>query len=70
MGYFFTGDTILDDLHRDFERLKQSSYRWGSPEWLEMREQYRSRGGLKGYLSGWQRPIYKLMRGLYLEWLI
>jgi len=43
MGYFFTGDGILEDLHRDFERLKQSSYRWGSPEWLEMREQYRSR---------------------------
>ena len=68
MGFFFTGDGLLAELNRDFEFLAQRSYRWGSPEWLEMRRQLNARGRAKSGLIKRQRRTYKFLRGTGLKW--
>jgi putative cardiolipin synthase len=45
------------------------SYRWGSPEWLEMRRQLVELGGKKGYTVRHQRGIYKTIKNTGLMWL-
>jgi putative cardiolipin synthase len=67
MGYFFSGDELLAELNRDFDFLVQRSYRWGSPEWLEMRRQL-NEGGPKSGLIKRQRRTYKFLRGTGLKW--
>jgi putative cardiolipin synthase len=37
LGFFFKGDGVRQELIEVFEYLKSTSYRWGTPEWLEMR---------------------------------
>jgi hypothetical protein len=36
MGFFYKSDEVQQDLVDIFEDLKADSYRWGSPEWLEL----------------------------------
>jgi phosphatidylserine/phosphatidylglycerophosphate/cardiolipin synthase-like enzyme len=69
MGYFFRSDPLADDLNEDFELLKSMSHRWGSPEWLEMREKIREMGGMKGTTTRTQRQIYKVLDKTGLHWL-
>jgi hypothetical protein len=38
------------------------SYRWGSPEWLDMRQRLGELGGTKGYTVRHQRGIYKTIK--------
>lgn len=67
MGFFFKGQEMADDLHADFERLKSRSYRWGSPDWLEMRRRVYERGGMKARTAKSQRAIYKTLEAVGLD---
>ena len=70
MGYFLRGVEVKSQLLEVFEALKQDSYLWGSPEWLEMRDQLRRSGTSKG---GWvhrQRKTYNGLRNSWLKWQI
>ena len=70
MGFFFNNDQINSDLDGVFELLKESSYRWGSPEWLQMRKEVMGIGGIKGWSTRAQRSLFKFMRATGLDWLI
>jgi putative cardiolipin synthase len=69
MGFFFSDDDLLADLNRDFEFLALHSYRWGSPDWLEIRRQLREQSGNKARGLKKQRRNYKIMRATGLKWL-
>ena len=69
MGYFFDGDQLIADLNADFEFLKSLSYRWGSPEWLEMRRRAMEHAkGQKGWGLRNQRLVYKTLKLTGLDW--
>ena len=70
MGLVLQSGEVIQDLNNNFDRLKADSYRWGSPEWLQMRKELMNAGGIKGRTTRQQRPIYKSMRATGLEWLI
>jgi phosphatidylserine/phosphatidylglycerophosphate/cardiolipin synthase-like enzyme len=68
MGYFFEAGPLAEDLDSVFDELKARSYRWGSPEWLLMRENLKASGGMKGRTLRIQRTIFKTLRATGLEW--
>ncbi len=70
LGFFFLGDEIRDELADVFEQLKAASYRWGSPEWLEMRRRVMESDSSKAGPARKQRGIYKTLRALDLEYLM
>jgi len=70
MGFFIADSPLRDDLVADFEWLKAQSYRWGSPEWLEMRRQLMASHGDKASHARKQRIIFKSVRDLHLEYLM
>jgi hypothetical protein len=67
MGFFFDSAALARTLDADFERLKSRSYRWGSPEWLEMRRGVFEVRGMKGKTAKHQRAIYKTLRATGLD---
>ncbi|MEA3434314.1 MAG: phospholipase D-like domain-containing protein, partial [Campylobacterota bacterium] len=70
LGYFFVGDAVRDELNEVFEQLKATSYRWGTPEWLEMRRKVMESDSSKASPARKQRGIYKTVRALGLEYLM
>ena len=64
MGFFFRDPVLRQDLIEVFEWLKATSYRWGSPEWLQMRKELMESGSKKGSTTRKQRGLYKTMKGL------
>jgi hypothetical protein len=60
-GYFFKGDELADSLDAVFEDLKARSYRWGSPEWLEMRKQLMAQDTSKASTTRKQRGLYNTL---------
>ena len=70
MGFFFASPELQGRLQESLELLRGSAYRWGSPEWLEMRRRLMERRGTKASTTRKQRGIYKLLRALNLKWLI
>jgi len=68
MGFFFSDVGLRDDLLRIFEWLKATSYRRGSPEWLEMRRQVMEGKSPKASPARKQRIIFKSMKGLGVEY--
>ena len=70
MGYFLNGEEVKDGLQEIFEELKQDSYLWGSPEWLEMRDKLRRTGTSKGGRVHRQRKTYDSLRNSGLKWQI
>lgn len=68
-GYFIESDAINLQLNAEFDRLKQQSYQWGSPEWLEMRKQLMARKGMRANAIRLQRSLYKVSKHLGLIWL-
>ena len=68
MGYFFRAQPLAEDLNAVFQDLKAQSYRWGSPEWLQMRKNLKDAGGTKGWTLRRQRTIFKALRATGLEW--
>jgi len=70
LGFFFLGDEVSNELADVFEFLKSTSYRWGSPEWLEMRRKVMESDSDKASPARKQRGIYKTLRALGLEYLM
>ncbi len=70
MGFFFQSRPAQDKLSDIFEQLKATSYRWGSPEWLQMRDKVMAIKGLKGWTTRNQRFIYRFLHATGLDWLI
>ena len=61
-------DSLAEELGSVFEDLKARSYRWVSPEWLQMRKNLMELGGVKGQTLRRQRTIFKTLRATGLEW--
>ena len=69
MGFFFKNPDLVRELVANTDYLTSLSYRWGSPEWLEMRQRLRELGGVKGRTTRNQRRIYKTLKNTGLMWL-
>ena len=70
MGFFYQDNDLRDDLIKQFDLLKATSYRWGSPEWLQMRRELMESDSKKAGAARRQRGLYKTIRGLGIEYLI
>ena len=70
LGFFFEGDKVRDELAQVFEELKETSYRWGTPEWLEMRKKVMEGDSSKAGPARKQRTIFKTVKSLGLEYLM
>lgn len=70
LGFFFHDKEVRNDLADVFEQLKATSYRWGTPEWLEMRRKVMEGDSSKAGPARKQRGIYKTLRTLGLEYLM
>ena len=68
MGYFFESAELIDDLLTEFELLKSQSYLWGSPEWLQMRQQMRATKSAKGKWAKRQRSTFRRLYASGLHW--
>ena len=68
MGFFFAGENLHRELLREFDALKAQSYLWGSPQWLEMRQQVRDLGGTRGRWAKRQRKTFTRLRSSGLHW--
>jgi phosphatidylserine/phosphatidylglycerophosphate/cardiolipin synthase-like enzyme len=70
MGFFIKSDELNKDLNKVFESLKKTSYRWGSPEWLEMRRKLMKSDSDKAGAATRQRGVFKTIRALGVEYLM
>jgi len=70
MGFIFESPKLRQDVIGVFDWLKATSYRWGSPEWLEMRKKLMAAKTKKSGPARRQRTIYKTIRALKLEYLM
>ena len=70
MGFFFKSSELEAELITIFQDLKQDSYLWGSPKWLEIRENLRRAGGTKGKNTYKQRKTYKFLEESGIKWQI
>ena len=68
MGFFFTDASLRADLRADADQLKQHALLWGTPAWLQLRQQVTAAGGSKGWTTRYQRFIYKTIVALGLVW--
>ncbi len=68
MGFFVEGAGQVAEMNAAFDYLREHSYRWGSPEWLEMRQRLMRGGGFKGWLTRRQRAIYGFLKATGLKW--
>lgn len=68
MGFFFESESLADDMRENTDYLIELSYRWGSPEWLEMRRRLMEEKGGKAWTTRNQRSIYKTLKNTGLQW--
>jgi phosphatidylserine/phosphatidylglycerophosphate/cardiolipin synthase-like enzyme len=68
MGYFFKSKTLANELDEAFDYLAERSYRWGSPEWLQLRRKTIDAKGSKGWSTKHQRTVYKTIKTTGLHW--
>ena len=68
MGFFFESESLADDMRENTDYLIELSYRWGSPEWLEMRRRLMEEKGGKTWTTRNQRSIYKTLKNTGLQW--
>jgi putative cardiolipin synthase len=69
MGFFFKSDRLAADCNDAFDALREISYLWGSPEWLELRRQLMDQSGVKSTALRNQRLLYKTLRATGAHWL-
>jgi phosphatidylserine/phosphatidylglycerophosphate/cardiolipin synthase-like enzyme len=69
MGYFFKSEPLAQELNEAFDHLVEMAYRWGSPEWLELRRKTLDIKGMKGWSTKHQRKVYKTLKATGLHWL-
>ena len=70
MGFFFHDEELAADVHAGFDDLVSISYRWGSPEWLELRRQVMELKGTKGSSTRNQRGWYRFFQKTGIIWLL
>ncbi len=70
MGFFFHDPELAAEVHASFDDLIDISYRWGSPEWLELRKAIMDKGGVKGQSTKRQRGLYKTFKNTGIIWLL
>lgn len=70
MGFFFSSPELREDLLEVFNELEATSYRWGTPEWLQMRKELMESDSKKASPARKQRGIYKILHDLGLEYLM
>jgi len=70
MGFFFLDPGLAADVHASFDGLIEISYRWGSPEWLQMRKEVMDLKGTKAKSTKNQRSWYKLFKNTGIIWLL
>lgn len=70
MGFFFRSPELNQDLLEIFDWLKATSYRWGTPEWLQMRKELMAGDSKKAGPARKQRIIFKTLRSTGLEYLM
>ena len=70
MGFYYEDDDLRDDLIKQFDILKAASYRWGSPQWLQMRRELMESESKKAGAARRQRGLYKTLRFLGVEYLM
>jgi phosphatidylserine/phosphatidylglycerophosphate/cardiolipin synthase-like enzyme len=70
MGFFFQDPGLAADVHAGFDDLVAISYRWGSPEWFELRKKVMEKGGMKGKSTKSQRGWYKFFNKTGIIWLL
>jgi len=68
MGFFYRSEELANDVRKNTDYLLSLSYRWGSPEWLEMRKQLMAQKGRKASTTRKQRGIYKTLKNTGLQW--
>ena len=68
MGFFFHDPDLAADVHESFDELKSISYRWGSPEWLQLRKAVMEMGGVKGQSTKRQRGLYRVLKSTGVIW--
>ena len=70
MGFFLDGSEARKELLDIFEMFKATSYRWGSPEWLQMRKELMASESKKASPTRQQRFIFKTTKGLGVKYLM
>jgi phosphatidylserine/phosphatidylglycerophosphate/cardiolipin synthase-like enzyme len=70
MGFFYQDAGMRNDLVEIFELLKSTSYRWGTPEWLQMRRLLIESDSKKAGPARKQRTWFKATRALGIEYLM
>jgi putative cardiolipin synthase len=70
MGFLFRSPELRQDLLKVFDWLKAGAYRWGTPQWLQMRKKIMEGNTKKSGPARRQRAIYKTIRALGLEYLM
>jgi phosphatidylserine/phosphatidylglycerophosphate/cardiolipin synthase-like enzyme len=68
MGFFFLDPELAAELNGAFDHLVDSSYRWGSPEWFEMRKAVMGLKGMKGRSTRKQSRYYKMFKKTGFIW--
>jgi hypothetical protein len=68
MGFFFESEGIAADVRENTNYLISVSYRWGSPEWLEMRKQLMEQDDSKASMTRKQRGLYKTLKNTGVQW--
>jgi putative cardiolipin synthase len=70
MGFFYQDAGLHNDLVEIFDLLKSTSYRWGTPEWLQMRRLLMESDSEKSSPARKQRTWFKVTRALGIEYLM
>ncbi|WP_455207193.1 phospholipase D-like domain-containing protein [Kaarinaea lacus] len=70
MGFLYRSPELKQDMDAIFEKLKSTAYRWGTPEWLEMRRKLMDADTKKSGPARKQRGIFKTIKALGLEYLM
>lgn len=68
MGFFFLDEGLAADVHRSIDELIGISYRWGSPQWLQLRREVMGLKGLKGSSTRNQRRWYRMFKKTGIIW--
>ena len=68
MGFFFLDEDLAADVQASFDDLINISYRWGSPEWFQLRKEVMGLKGMKGNSTRNQRRYYKFFKKTGFIW--
>ncbi|MDH3380294.1 MAG: phospholipase D-like domain-containing protein, partial [Gammaproteobacteria bacterium] len=72
MGFIIrnSSEFVEQLIKEEFDTLRANSYKWGSTEWLSLRQKLKDKGGIKGKAVRHQENIYWIIKRFGLDWLI